>query len=308
MKSKFQIIFFILLTALLLSACQPEVQIREVEVDGLSSAGAPASDFYAYDAMGASDSDGNWNGSALPQQAQAQERLIIRTGELRMIVEDTEESLGAIASLVNGVEGWIVNSSVSQHGQGDQAKSGSMTVRIPANQFDAMIDQIREIALEVTHESTQGQDVTEEYVDLAARLGNLEATAARVRAFLDEARNVEDALNVNRELSRLESEIEAMKGRLQYLSQSAAYSTLTIYITPDALSQPIQIGGWRPQGVARDAVEALVSTLQGVADLLIWVAIYLLPLAIIIGIPGWLLLRFLTGFWRRRRTAVAPNK
>jgi acyl-CoA synthetase (NDP forming) len=60
---------------------------------------------------------------------------------------------------------------------------------------------------------------------------------------LDEARNVEEALAVNQELSRLESDIEVIKGRMQYLSQSAAFSTLAIDVTPDELNQPLDVGG-----------------------------------------------------------------
>jgi hypothetical protein len=111
---------------------------------------------------------------------------------------------------------------------------------------------VKETAVATTRESTESQDVTEEYVDLSARLNNLQATADRVRAFLDEAQNVEEALEVNRSLSQLEEQIEVIQGRINYLSQSAAYSTLTIDITPDALSQPLAVGGWEPQGTARD--------------------------------------------------------
>jgi hypothetical protein len=151
--------------------------------------------------------------------------------------------------------------------------------------------------------STSGQDVTDEFVDLSSRLSNLEATASRVRNFLDEARNVEEALDVNIELSRLEGEIEVIKGRMQYLSQSAAFSTLTVRLTPDILSQPIEIGGWRPQGVARDAISALVNTLQGLATFLIWMAIYLLPLILLFGLPLWFLIRFIRQWRQKRRIA-----
>ena len=159
------------------------------------------------------------------------------------------------------------------------------------------------MAVEVTRISTSGQDVTEEYVDVSARLDNLEATADRVRSFLDETKSVEEALEVNRELSYLEGEIEAMKGRLQYLEQSAAFSMVTIDLTPDVLSQPLEVGGWQPQGVARSAVETLIDTFQTLINIGIWLVIYVLPLLLIVAIPLWLVIRF----FRRRRAARRPE-
>lgn len=231
-------------------------------------------------------------------QAQVQDRLIIRTGNLAIIVADTDEGILGIRRVVEGFDGWVVSSDFRQANGG---KTGTVTVRVPADQYDATVDQIKELANEVTWESSNSQDVTEEFIDLSARLENLEATADRVRAFLDDAKNVEEALAVNQELSRLESEIEALKGRIQYLSQSAAFSTLTIELTPDELSQPIEIAGWRPEGVARTAIEALVGALQSIANILIWLAIFCLPLVILIGIPGYLVIRFSYRRWQRRK-------
>ncbi|MCA9964481.1 MAG: DUF4349 domain-containing protein, partial [Anaerolineales bacterium] len=102
-------------------------------------------------------------------------------------------------------------------------------------------------------------------------------------------------------------EIESFKGRIQYLSQSAAFSTISINITPDELSQPIEVGGRRPSGIIRDALEALVDALQGLATFAIWLVIYFLPIALIIGIPLWLVVRFVRrrGWFRRNRAAAS---
>jgi hypothetical protein len=232
-----------------------------------------------------------------------QERLIIRTADMSIVVPDTEEAMASIAQMADENGGWVVNSSVFQYDE--TAKTGNITVRIPAEGFQSFIDAIQLMSVEVTRISTSGQDVTEEFVDLSARLENLEATAARVRNFLDEAKDVEDALAVNQELSRLEGEIEVLKGRLNYLDQSAAYSTVSIDLTPDILSQPIQVGGWRPQGVARDALESLISALQTLIDIAIWLLIFLLPIALIIGIPLWLLIRFIRRRRRQRKEQTA---
>ena len=237
-------------------------------------------------------------------QVEVQEQLIIRTGRLEIVVEETEETLDDIIDLANDSGGWVVSSSLFG---ADGAKSGQATIRVPVDQFDAIMNQIEGMALRVERSSTTGEDVTEEYVDLSARLQNLEATAERVRGFLDEARDVEDALAVNQELSRLESEIESMKGRLQYLEQSAAFSTIEVSLTPDELSQPLEVGGWRVGGVLRDAVEALITGLQGMATVAIWLVVVFLPLILIVVLPIALFI-YLVRRWRRgrRQEAAAP--
>jgi hypothetical protein len=217
---------------------------------------------------------------------------------MEIIVEDTEAAIDVITTRTTDAGGWVVSSNVFQNGE---AKSGSMTVRVPVAQFEAVMGQIESMAVEVVRSSTSGEDVTEEYVDRQARLENLEATADRVRGFLEDADDVEEALAVNAELSRLESEIEAMRGRIQYLEQSAAFSTIRVEITPDALTQPIEVGGWRATGVARDAVRALISALQGLATIAIWVVIVLLPLALTVLLP---LAIIITLVRRRRQGAV----
>lgn len=299
-----------LILAIFLTACSyggkaEQLVSEESYYAGDAAPAAPSSRDVSVTTVEGLVSDGVANQvSELDQQSPdgGVERLIIRTGQLAIVVVNTEETMAAITRLVNGSEGWIVSSNVYQYTyQSDEAAAGDMTVRIPAGQFEAIMNQIKALALEVSQESSSGQDVTEEYVDLTARLANLEATAERVRTFLDESQNVEEALAVNVELSRLEGEIESYKGRIQYLSQSAAFSTITIAITPDVLSQPIQVGGWQPQGVARDAIESLIGAFQWLASLLIWLVLYLLPLLVVVGLPIWLLVRWV----RRRRSGRA---
>lgn len=291
MKTKALILIIGLSLALLTACAMGAQESRSFE------AGAPAPDF-AEEAPAEAEFDSTISSDDLKVSLQTQdgpERLIIRTGSLSIVVEDTEASAQSIAQMAEGRGGWLVESNIYES---NGAKRGTVTVRVPAEQFDATVAEVKDLALEVRSENTSSQDVTEEYVDLESRLANLEATADRVRGFLDEARNVEDALDVNRELSRLESDIEVIKGRMQYLDQSAAYSTLTVDLIPDELSQPIEIGGWRPEGVAKDAIEALVSALQVLANVVIWGAIFCLPLGLLVGVPLFFVGRF---FYRRRQ-------
>jgi hypothetical protein len=295
MNAKSITCFFIFLLLLLVGCGGSAAQMSESS----ENAAPAASDAFdsggvAFEEAPAAEPDSN-------QVASSQPRLIIRTADMSIVVTDTDEALARLTKMATDNGGWVVNSSVYQYSE--TAKTGNITLRVPAEGFDSALNAISAMAIEVTNLSTSGQDVTEEFVDLSARLENLEATAVRVRSFLDDTRNVEEALAVNQELSRLEGEIESFKGRIQYLSQSAAFSTISVNITPDELSQPIEVGGWRPTGIARDAIRALVDALQGLGTFAIWLVLYFLPIALIIGIPLWLVVRFVRrrGWLRRNR-------
>ena len=276
-----------------------------------SAAAPPAANYYADDTveMEASVVDVTTTGAttteqlAVPQN-QVVERLIIRNGSLNLLVTDTEETMQDISRLTQQWEGWVVSSSVYDYYP--ESKQGTIYIRVPVERFDAAMSEIKALAIEVQSESTNSEDVTDQYVDLNSRLNNLEATAERVRAFLGETQDVEEALAVNQELSRLEGEIEVLKGQMQYLSQSASFSTLTINLYPDIASQSVSVPGWRPQGTAKAALEDLVATLQGIVDFLIYFVISVLPILLVVGLPLYLLVRWGWRRWRRGRGVTPP--
>lgn len=234
------------------------------------------------------------------QAPSGQQRLIIRTADMGITATNTEETLASITALANSSGGWVVSSEVYQYG--DNAKSGSIQIRVPSEGFQSVLDSISGMAVKVINLSTSGQDVTEEFVDLGARLGNLEATAARLRTFMDDASTVEEALAVSAELSRVEGDIESLKGRMQYLQQSASFSSIYVRVQPDMAAQPIQVNKWQPLGVIKDAVESLADGLQWLADAVIWLIIFVLPMLVLFALPfvfiGWIIRR-----WIRRRRA-----
>ncbi len=221
--------------------------------------------------------------AAPAEPAEAQPRLIIRTADLTLVVRDTQEIMAALARLAGEFGGFVVSSSTSRVAK--NALEGSITLRVEAARFDEALTRIRALAVEVRSESVRGEDVTAEYVDLDARLRNLEAAEAQLQQILKQATATEDVLAVYRELTNLRGQIEQVKGRIKYLSQSAALATITIILIPDALAQPLQVGGWQPAGVVRDAFQALIGALQGLATLLIWLAIVVAPVSVVIAAP-----------------------
>jgi hypothetical protein len=92
-------------------------------------------------------------------------------------------------------------------------------------------------------------------------------------------------LSVYNQLVQVQERIEVIKGQMKYYEQSAAMSSISIYIQANEAVQPLQIGNWQPVGVAKKAIQALINTLKALADILIWIALYILPVALILFFP-----------------------
>ena len=212
---------------------------------------------------------------------QATERLIIRTGGISMVVEDTRAVRVSIEGLVTGMagQGAFVVSADEYGGNTEESQPHiTMSIRVPATQFGAVMDQLAAMAVEVSSRNESAQDVTEEYVDLAARLESLEAARKRLLEIMEQARSTKDLLEAEQQLTQREAEIESIKGRMQYLEQSARLSSIWIDLQPYLLIQPVG-DQWRPAETARRAVETLLDGLRGFGDFVIFFAIAILPVS-----------------------------
>lgn len=210
------------------------------------------------------------------------ERLVIRTADLELTVPDTEEALDRIQALVEELGGYVVSLDTYQYQEGVQAV---VTFRVPAESFDVALDRVKEIATTVRRESISGQDVTEEYVDLEARLRHLQAKEAQLLEFLDQAEDTEAVMQVYAELSRTQQEIEVVRGRMQYLENRAALATITVNLTPDELAQPLEVGGWNLPGTVRNALELLLNVLEFTVKALIYLLVVGLPTVLVVAAP-----------------------
>jgi hypothetical protein len=239
-------------------------------------------------------------GSGMPASAEL-ERKIIYNVAMHLIVKDTDEAFAGIQRLAKDVGGFVSESNTWRE---DTFRRGTITIRIPVGQLEDALAQLRALALDVESESIDSQDVTEEYVDLNARLTNERRTEAELLELLEsrsETGKTQDILEVHRELSTVRAQIEQIEGRMRYLGNLSDMATVQITVTPDALLQPIDVAGWRPQGTARDAVRMLLRTLQFFADAAIVFFLYILPTLIAIAIPVVALILLIRAIWRRVR-------
>jgi hypothetical protein len=229
------------------------------------------------------------------------ERKIIYNVALHLIVKDSDEAFAEIQGLVQELGGFVSESNIWRDGE---YRRGSVTVRIPADELDDALDKLRALALDVESENIDSQDVTEEYVDLEARLVNERRTEEELQELLEtrsEIGKTEDILEVHRELSVVRQEIERIQGRMRYLDNLSAMATVRIELTPDVLTQPIDVGGWKPQGTARDAIRLLLRTLQFFADAAIVFTLFILPVLLVIAIPIVILVLIIRALVRRSK-------
>jgi hypothetical protein len=216
--------------------------------------------------------------SAAPYQVN---RMIIKNGEMSLKVADTDRAIDQVTGAAVDSGGYIVSARTWVQ---DGFKYATISMGVPSDQFEAVQRQLRTLAIEVLNDTASGQDVSDQYVDLQSQLTNLEATQARIRSFLDKAIKVDEALQVNAQLTAIEGQIEQVKGRTQYLKDRSAYSTILVNIeqqrptpTPRPTATPVY---WQPGQTLSDAGDALGSVLRNLGDLLIWLVVVVAPLAI----------------------------
>ena len=283
-------------TATLAPAAMPTAAAKPVEAPA-----APAADASSANAPGAGAPAKSTGVQASPYQ---QGRLIIKNGEMTLLVADTDRALDQATNVAVDTGGYIV---ASRTWLEDGFKHAQMTMGVPVDQFEVAQRRLRQLAVEVQNDTASGQDVSDEFVDLQSRLNNQEATAARIREFLKDAKTVEEALNVNAQLTEVENEIEQIKGRMNYLKDRAAYSTLVVTLnpqrptpTPTLTPTPTPTptpAYWQPGKTVEAAGNALSNLLQGLGDALIWLGIVVLP----VMIPVLALIAIVMYFNRRRK-------
>jgi len=233
-----------------------------------------------------------------------EERLVIKDANLVIVVDDPSLSLDKITRLAEDLGGFVVYANLYQTetSEGVKIPQASISIRVPAEELNNALEMIKnESDQDPISQGISSQDVTGEYVDLQSRLNNLEATEAQLLVIMEDAKRTEDVLAVYDQLSQVREEIEVTKGRMKYLEQSAALSSIQVELMANEAVQPLTVGGWQPTGVAKSALQALINGLKFLVNLAIWVAIFVLPIALLLFIFVFLPVRWLIRRIRRSR-------
>jgi hypothetical protein len=236
-----------------------------------------------------------FSGEGGGEEGSAEDRKLVRTAALGLIVKTPAESAERIIQIAQGAGGFLVSSNVNG---GADATSASLSIRVPAANFEEVRSQIRKLGLHVESESIEAQDVTKQYVDQEARLRNLRAQEKQYLGILGEAATVKDTLEVSDKLNEVRGAIAERQAEFEVLSKQV--ETVAINVTLRAESDAQVFGlNWRPlyqlKIAAREGLDGLAGYAASMVSLVFLLPTILLWLFTIIAgaAIGWRILRWI---------------
>ena len=210
-------------------------------------------------AMGSVEDSGS---SAAPADRAAMEipsigPSVIKTADIDLEVEHDgfQDAFQTVVNIAQAKGGFVLSSQTN----GNEARAGSITVRIPEENFESALSQIDDLG-EITDKRVAGEDVSQEFIDLDARLRNLSAQEAVMLDLMNRANTIQGTIRVQNQLTGIQLEIEKIRGRLRYLEDQTALSTITVDLTETGVLAPKDPGTIeRAWDVARETTAAIVS-------------------------------------------------
>jgi len=295
MKKKIAILSLVVL--LLVSACgakaaensaSPGMAVYDMGYEGVS-----------YEAPMAESEESGMKGS--------QERMVIQTASLQVSVADTVEAMRLTSNLAKQLGGYVVSTQRYTDTTYNNVSYAHtyITIRVPSAKLEQAMEEVRQLSATgkdgILSESLSGQDVTSDFVDSNSRLRNLKAAEDQLVVLMENTDDLEATMSVFRELTEIRSQIEVLEGHIKYLQESSDLSSLSVDFVAEASLKPIEIGGWKPQGVVKESIERLVRSFQDIVDFLIRFGITCLPFLIPLGVGIYFLVRAIRKSISKRR-------
>ena len=279
----------LLATACSSAGSSPTAQGRGGEV------GAPA--------PGAADSFSSVSGNAasapdkgIPTVVVSGDRNLILTAKIDMRTKDPWATSDRAQAIASGLGGDVLN--LSQSGTAD-TRSASLTIRVPSNRFGDALQALKSLDGEIQTSGVSAQDVTDQFVDLQARLTAKQAEEQRYIAILNRANTIDEILKVDASLGSVRTQIEQLTAQINSIKGRTEFSTISMSIsTLTALPGDTTSKAWDPAKTVGRALAALGAMMQVFADIVIWLIVF-----------GWLpLLAFaILIFATRMRRPTAPT-
>lgn len=203
----------------------------------------------------------------------ATERKVVKSDALTLLVSKAEATAEQIKSIAAGFGGFTDEMDIYEIS--DVSKSGTITIRVPADKFDEAAQKIKALAIKVEREAIGTLDITEGYADLEARLKNLRAEEAQYQQILKQAKNTDDVLKVTENLGGVRGDIESLQAQIKYLAGQVAMSSIAVSLEEEA---DVQVWGirWRPLFTVKQAFRNMLTGLSGYLDSIIGF-IFILP-------------------------------
>ena len=279
----------VVLVAVLLAACSAATSAPSGVARWSGGSGTTAGDAKSY-AVGAPVPAGVANaeqaskGNGIPvAQAFDPERALILTATVAMRATDPWAVSEKAQQIATALGGDIMG--LNQSGTKDD-RTANLVLRVPSDRFNEALRQLRGLDAEVVSSSVDGKDVTDQFVDLKARLAAKQGEEQRYLALLTRADKVDDILKIDQALGSVRTQIEQLTGQINSIASRTKFSTISVSITPLAtIVTPDTKPAWDPSRTIAAALAALAILFRGVADLAIWLLIFgWIPLVILGGV------------------------
>jgi hypothetical protein len=238
--------------------------------------------------------------------AEAAERKIIRNADITIEVPSTTDAQHQVTSIAETHGGFVVTSEAKQRESNDPAQRMldiKLVVRVPSNQFGRAFDEIKKLAGNTPSEQVTSQDVTEDFIDLEARIKTQKALEVQFLEIMRQAHKIADALEVQRQIAEVRTEIEKLEGRKRFLENRSSLSTINVNIqTPKPVITVTQTG------FGHSLREAVSDSVSLAADMVLAFArfvIMLVPVVLLVFLPLGLVGRYLVRRAKRVRLAAA---
>lgn len=230
------------------------------------------------------------------QSKQSQSRMVIYNASLDMEVKKIAQVQDQINKMVVEMGGYTIQQNMNQNSE--ERQESSLTVRIPQDHFQAFLDKVKKLGVRTENQHISGQDVTEEYVDLKARLKSKQVAEKRLIHFMNEAKDTKTLLEISNELAKVQEEIESIQGQMKYLENQTSLSTVTITLFENKVVVPglekDQLNTWeKTKKQFMNSINFIVSFISG---LFVFIVGYL-PVIVILGLIGVVI----TLIWRKAK-------
>ena len=238
--------------------------------------------------------------------AEAADRKIIRNADITIEVPSTTDAQHQVTSIAESHGGFVVTSEAKQRDSNDPSQRTldiKLVVRVPSNQFGNAFDEIKKLAGNTPAEQVTSQDVTEDFIDLEARIKTQKALEVQFLDIMRQAHKIEDALEVQRQIAEVRTEIEKLEGRKRFLENRSSLSTINVNIqTPKPVITVTQSGFGHS---LREAVSDSVTLASDMVLLFARFVIMMVPVCLFFFLPMGLAIRYLIRRAKRMRLAQA---
>jgi len=233
------------------------------------------------------------------ETTEAVDRKIIRNAEITIEVPSTTDAQHEVTSIAETHGGFVVTSEAKQRESNDPAQRTldiKLVVRVPSNQFGRAFDEIKKLAGNTPSENVTSQDVTEDFIDLEARIKTQKALEVQFLGIMRQAIKIADALEVQRQIAEVRTDIEKLEGRKRFLENRSSLSTINVNI-----QTPKPVIAVTETGFRQSLREAVSDSITLASDLVLFFARFLImmvPVALFVLLPSGLMIRYL---WRRAK-------